>query len=65
MLASVPVRQDLPDDMAAWVVHEPGPATGHPLRRKTLPVPQPSLGELADLAAAGARLLRHAQPLAE
>ena len=27
--------------------------------------PQPSLGELADLAAAGARLLRHAQPLAE
>jgi alcohol dehydrogenase, propanol-preferring len=46
MLGSVPVPQNLPDDMAAWVVHEPGPAAGHPLRRTTLPVPQPSLGEI-------------------
>jgi propanol-preferring alcohol dehydrogenase len=32
--------------MTAWVVHEPGPAAGGPLRRVTVPVPQPGPGEI-------------------
>jgi alcohol dehydrogenase, propanol-preferring len=32
--------------MAAWVVHEPRPAAEHPLRRTTLPVPQPGPSEV-------------------
>jgi alcohol dehydrogenase, propanol-preferring len=46
MLPLVPVWEDLPEKMAAWVVHEPGPADGTPLRRVTLPVPRPERGEI-------------------
>ena len=46
MLRSMQVWENIPDEMAAWVVHEPGPAAGKPLRRTTLPVPQPSPGEV-------------------
>jgi alcohol dehydrogenase, propanol-preferring len=42
----MPARADIPPEMAAWVVHRPGPATGHPLRRTTLPVPQCASGEI-------------------
>jgi alcohol dehydrogenase, propanol-preferring len=40
------VWENVPDEMAAWVVHEPGPAAGRPLRRTALPVPRPSAGEV-------------------
>jgi alcohol dehydrogenase, propanol-preferring len=46
MLHSMPVWEDLPAEMTAWVVDKPGPADGHPLRRTTLPVPQPDSGEI-------------------
>jgi propanol-preferring alcohol dehydrogenase len=46
MLHPMPVWEDLPAEMAAWVVHEPGPADGHPLSRTTLPVPRPERGEI-------------------
>lgn len=42
----MPVWEDLPDEMAAWVVHESGPMRDHPLRRTTLPVPRPASGEI-------------------
>src|SRR6266567_1878158 len=32
--------------MRAWVVHEPGPMAGRPLKLVDRPVPEPSLGEL-------------------
>ncbi|MGH8823539.1 MAG: zinc-dependent alcohol dehydrogenase family protein [Jiangellaceae bacterium] len=32
--------------MTAWVVHEPGPIVGGPLRRVTMPVPRPGPGEI-------------------
>jgi propanol-preferring alcohol dehydrogenase len=32
--------------MTAWVVHEPGPMAGQPLRRTTIPVPRPGPGEI-------------------
>jgi alcohol dehydrogenase, propanol-preferring len=46
MLHSMPVWEELPAKMTAWVVDKPGPADGHPLRRTTLPVPQPDSGEI-------------------
>lgn len=46
MLPAVLRWEDLPDEMAAWVVHEPGPVAGHPLQRIELPVPRPNPGEL-------------------
>jgi alcohol dehydrogenase, propanol-preferring len=46
MLAAVPVWGELPAEMAAWVVHAPGPADGHPMLRTTLPVPRPDPGEI-------------------
>jgi alcohol dehydrogenase, propanol-preferring len=46
MLAGVPAWEELPAEMTAWVVHSPGPADGHPMRRTTLPVPRPDPGEI-------------------
>ncbi len=46
MLPDMPVWEDLPAEMTAWVVDKPGPADGHPLRRTTLQVPQPDTGEI-------------------
>ena len=46
MLPSMHVWEDLPDEMAAWVVHEPGPADGTPLTLTTMSVPRPEHGEI-------------------
>jgi alcohol dehydrogenase, propanol-preferring len=46
MLRLVRVWEDVPETMTAWVVHEPGPVGGGPLRRVTIPVPQPGAGEI-------------------
>jgi propanol-preferring alcohol dehydrogenase len=46
MLHSVPVWENLPAQMTAWVVDEPRPADQHPLRRTTLQVPRPEAGEI-------------------
>ncbi len=40
------VWEDVPETMTAWVVHQPGPVEGGPLRRVTMPVPQPGPGEI-------------------
>jgi propanol-preferring alcohol dehydrogenase len=46
MLRLVRVWEDVPETMTAWVVHEPGSVGGGPLRRVTIPVPQPGAGEI-------------------
>ena len=46
MLRLVQVWEDVPETMTAWAVHEPGPVGGGPLRRVTIPVPQPGPGEI-------------------
>jgi len=46
MLRLMRVWEDVPKTMTAWVVHQPGPVEGGPLRRVTMPVPKPGPGEI-------------------
>lgn len=42
----VTTRGGVPEEMDAWVVHQPGPVSGGPLRRVRRPVPEPGPEEL-------------------